>query len=44
MTPGARVEATIELLTAIDADDQAPDHIVDGYFRSRRYAGSGDRP
>ncbi|MDC0149030.1 RsmB/NOP family class I SAM-dependent RNA methyltransferase [Rhodospirillales bacterium] len=43
MTPGARVEATIELLTAIDADDQAPDHIVDGYFRSRRYAGSGDR-
>ena len=43
MTPCARVKATIELLTAIDADDQAPDQIIDGYFRSRRYAGSGDR-
>ena len=43
MTPGARVQATIELLTAIDAENQPPDQIIDGYFRTRRYAGSGDR-
>jgi 16S rRNA (cytosine967-C5)-methyltransferase len=43
MTPGARVQATVELLTAIDAEDQPPDQVIDGYFRTRRYAGSGDR-
>lgn len=43
MTPGARVQAGIEILSAIDAEDQAPDQIIDGYFRKRRYAGSGDR-
>ena len=43
MTPGARVQATIDLLAAIDADNQPPDQIIDGYFRTRRYAGSGDR-
>jgi 16S rRNA (cytosine967-C5)-methyltransferase len=43
MTPGARVQASIELLSAIDAENQPPDQIIDGYFRTRRYAGSGDR-
>lgn len=43
MTPGARVQASIELLTAIEAENQPPDQIIDGYFRTRRYAGSGDR-
>lgn len=43
MTPGARVQATIELLTEIQAGGQPPDQVIDGYFRTRRYAGSGDR-
>ena len=43
MTPGARLAATIELLDEIDAADQAPDQVIDGYFRQRRFAGSGDR-
>lgn len=43
MTPGARIQATTELLAAIGAGDQPPDQIIDGYFRMRRYAGSGDR-
>ncbi len=43
MTPGARIEASIELLGLIAATDQAPDQVIDGYFRKRRYAGSGDR-
>jgi 16S rRNA (cytosine967-C5)-methyltransferase len=43
MTPGARAQASIELLIAIEAEQQAPDQVIDGYFRTRRYAGSGDR-
>ncbi len=43
MTPGARVQATIDLLEAIAAENQPPDQVIDGYFRTRRYAGSGDR-
>ncbi|MBO6520006.1 MAG: RsmB/NOP family class I SAM-dependent RNA methyltransferase [Rhodospirillales bacterium] len=43
MTPGARIQATVDLLAAIDAGDQPPDQVIDGYFRTRRYAGSGDR-
>lgn len=43
MTPGARAQACIELLIAIEAEKQAPDQVIDGYFRTRRYAGSGDR-
>jgi len=43
MTPGARLAATIELLDEIAAADQAPDQVIDGYFRQRRFAGSGDR-
>jgi 16S rRNA (cytosine967-C5)-methyltransferase len=47
MTPGARVQAAIELLDAIiDAaahEGAAADTIIQRYFASRRYAGSGDR-
>lgn len=43
MTPGARIAAVIDLLTAIDNDAMPPDQIIDQYFRKRRYAGAGDR-
>ncbi|MDA1100535.1 MAG: RsmB/NOP family class I SAM-dependent RNA methyltransferase [Proteobacteria bacterium] len=43
MIPGARIQAAIELLDQI-ADAAAPaDHLVAGFFRGRRYAGSKDR-
>ena len=47
MTPGARVQAAIELLDqviAAAANDGAPaDTLVQRYFKTRRYAGSKDR-
>ena len=47
MTPGARVQAAIELLDqviAAAAGDGAPaDTLVQRYFKTRRYAGSKDR-
>lgn len=47
MTPGARVEAAIEILDQIVAstreDGPPADAIVAVYFRARRYAGSSDR-
>lgn len=44
MTPGARAAAAIELLDSLDADRTRPaDLLVGGWFRTRRYAGSGDR-
>ncbi|HWK46431.1 MAG TPA: RsmB/NOP family class I SAM-dependent RNA methyltransferase [Stellaceae bacterium] len=43
MTPGARLQSAIELLTAIDQTRSAADDIVGGYFRSHRFVGSKDR-
>ena len=43
MTPGARLQAAIELLDQIAASGVPADHLVGNYFRSRRYAGSKDR-
>ncbi|MDD9877632.1 MAG: RsmB/NOP family class I SAM-dependent RNA methyltransferase [Magnetovibrio sp.] len=43
MTPGARAQAAIELLTAVWDGATPPDVLTDAYFRKRRYAGSGDR-
>ena len=43
MTPGARVQACIELLAQIAAEAQDSSTVIDTYFRTRRYAGSGDR-
>ena len=47
MTPGARVQAAIEILDLViaSARDEGPpaDAIVQAYFKTRRYAGSKDR-
>lgn len=43
MTPGARLQAAIELLDMIDADGRPPDRLMAAYTRARRYMGGGDR-
>src|SRR5262249_38811174 len=43
MTPGARAQAAIELLTAIDEGRGPADDIVGEWFRRHRFAGSSDR-
>jgi len=43
MTPAGRAEATIELYQAIEASNAPADRVATGYFRTRRYIGSGDR-
>ena len=47
MTPAARVQAAVEILDSVIAaarDDGPPaDVVVANYFKTRRYAGSGDR-
>jgi 16S rRNA (cytosine967-C5)-methyltransferase len=43
MRPGARIQAAIELLAAIETGAAPADRTVDAYFRRRRYAGAGDR-
>lgn len=43
MTPGARVQAAIEILGDSLAGPLTADAVADAYFRRRRYAGSADR-
>jgi len=44
MTPAARVAASIELLEAIEEAGRKPaDAVANGFFRDRRFIGSGDR-
>jgi len=43
MTPGARIEAAIELLDEIRGGTRPADQVIDAYFKRCRYAGSGDR-
>jgi 16S rRNA (cytosine967-C5)-methyltransferase len=43
MTPSARTEAVIELLTEILATPRPADTVASAYFRSRRFIGSKDR-
>ena len=44
MTPAARLAASIELLTEIDAASRRPaDAVANDFFRARRFIGSGDR-
>jgi 16S rRNA (cytosine967-C5)-methyltransferase len=44
MTPPARIEASIALLSAIDGSPARPaDGVANDFFRGRRYIGSGDR-
>lgn len=44
MTPGARIDATIELLDEIVSHSERPaDLVANAFFRTRRFIGSGDR-
>jgi 16S rRNA (cytosine967-C5)-methyltransferase len=43
MTPAARVQAAIEILSALEATQKPADRFLRDWFRSRRYAGSKDR-
>ncbi len=43
MTPGARIQAAIELASRVAAGGEPADDITDDFFRQRRYAGSRDR-
>ncbi|MSO88681.1 MAG: RsmB/NOP family class I SAM-dependent RNA methyltransferase [Rhodospirillaceae bacterium] len=43
MTPGARVQAAIDMLDTLDASRIPADVAAGDYFRSRRYIGSKDR-
>ena len=43
MTPAARIQAAIELLTLIAGVDRPADHIAAEYWRSHRYIGAKDR-
>ena len=43
MTPGARIQAAIELLQAIHAGTAPADRATAAYFRTRRYIGGQDR-
>ena len=43
MTPGARLQAAIELLAAIHAATGPADRVSAAFFRSRRYMGGKDR-
>ena len=48
MTPGARIQAAIELLDRIETPQKGEealpaDAVVNSYFRSRRYIGAKDR-
>jgi 16S rRNA (cytosine967-C5)-methyltransferase len=43
MTPGARIAAAIDILSAIEEGGRAGDDIAADYFRRRRYIGAKDR-
>jgi 16S rRNA (cytosine967-C5)-methyltransferase len=43
MTPGARLQAAIDVLDRIDGENASADDCLRAYFRPRRYAGSKDR-
>src|SRR4051812_5711375 len=43
MTPAARLQMAIEILEALEGTAQPTDRFLKGWFRTRRFAGSGDR-
>ncbi|MEI9991621.1 MAG: RsmB/NOP family class I SAM-dependent RNA methyltransferase [Rhizomicrobium sp.] len=43
MKAAARLQAAIDILTALEKTDQPADRLIRDYFRARRYAGSKDR-
>ncbi|KAF0138852.1 MAG: 16S rRNA (cytosine967-C5)-methyltransferase, partial [Rhodospirillaceae bacterium] len=42
MTPGGRIQAVIDLLTAIAAMPRPADGVLRAFFRERRYMGAKD--
>ena len=43
MTPAARIQSAIEILSALDETRLPADRFLRDWFRARRYAGSKDR-
>src|SRR5579884_677823 len=43
MTPAARAQMAIDILEALETTAQPTDRFLKSWFRSRRFAGSGDR-
>ncbi len=43
MTPGARIEAAIDLIGRVDAESVPVERVITPYMRARRYIGSKDR-
>src|SRR5260221_7027354 len=43
VTPGARIAAAIDILSAIEGGERPADDIAADYFRRRRYIGAKDR-
>ena len=43
MTPGARLQAAIEIIDEINTTNAPADNLISAYFKKRRYAGSKDR-
>src|ERR1700760_5000653 len=43
MTPAARLQMAIEILEALETTAQPTDRFFKAWFRTRRFAGSGDR-
>ena len=43
MTPAARVQMAIEILDGLESTAQPTDRFLKAWFRTRRFAGSGDR-
>lgn len=43
MTPGARLQACIELIAELETADRPAERVIASYCRGRRYMGSGDR-
>lgn len=43
MTPSARIQATIDILERLAAENRPADALVSAYFRTRRFIGSKDR-
>ena len=43
MTPAARLQMAIDILDGLAATSQPADRFLKAWFRTRRFAGSGDR-
>ena len=43
MTPAARLEATLDLLSEVENDPRPADAVTSGWFRARRHIDDSDR-